>query len=169
MSASLLLSAEESNEGVIDAECFGALKLPPLVVLTACSSGRGTQRWGDAATSDLSGIALRAGATTVLLPHARLEFESTRELSRHFHRHLVTGISPAKALQKARRAVSKISKFDDPFYYALLHVHGRGHRAHFSEPRPLPSSDEERHRIVWLALLIIATLFGGLVWWRRRR
>ncbi|MFK7962216.1 MAG: CHAT domain-containing protein [Phycisphaerales bacterium] len=120
----LVLAPDAKHSGLLRAEDVADLPLPPLAILTACASGRGPQRWGDAGTTDLSGVAFRGGANTVLLPYAPLDLAATLELGTHLHRDIDRGRTTGAALVAARKAVAAEPRFNDPFYFALLHAHG---------------------------------------------
>lgn len=164
VSPALVISADPSHEdGLLRASHLERLPLPPVVLLTACGSGRGVRRWGDPGATDLSGAAFVGGARVVIAPYARLELESARELSQKLYRGLEQGDSVAVALWSARKELAE-QPDSDPFYYALLHVHGNGGESVLPSP-PRSSFD----LISWLVMATLALGIGWKVFRRRKR
>ncbi len=126
--ATLLLTPESGNRaGTFTCSEAESLTSPPLVVLTACWSGKGPIRRGDSFASSFPSAFFRSGARAVLVSPASLDTEATLAWQVPFHRALVDGASPAEALREARQQLSADPKFAHPYYYALLRVIGRGH------------------------------------------
>ena len=94
------------------------------MLLTACGTGRGPARWGDAGASHLEGLFLAAGTDLVVLPFAELAYEASLGLTGHFHEHLRRGVRASEALRRARAALAEDPRFADPFYFGLLHARG---------------------------------------------
>lgn len=86
-------------------EDIAALRLPPLVVLSACGAARGPARLGEDGIAHLGGAFLSAGAKAVLISRGDLEVRSTLEFNRRFHSALHAGATPLVALRDARRAL----------------------------------------------------------------
>lgn len=163
ISPALVITGDPVHEdGLLRASHLEGLPLPPVVLLTACGSGRGVRRWGDPGATDLSGAAFVGGAHTVIAPYARLELESARWLTQEFYRRLEEGDSVAEAMWAARKVLAARPD-SDPFYYALLHVHGNGGES-VLPTRPRSSFD-------FIPWLVMATLAIGIGWkaFRRRK
>ncbi|NOT29475.1 MAG: CHAT domain-containing protein, partial [Planctomycetes bacterium] len=102
-SAALVLPAgRPDEERLLGAEQVARLCVGGLVVLSACSPGRGPARLGDDCLVNLGGAFLAAGARCVVLSRFPVEYHSTLALMEHFHRGLAQGASPAEALRAAR-------------------------------------------------------------------
>ncbi len=130
--ARLMLAAESEHDGLLRAsEIEQLLSPPPVVLLTACRTGRGPRRYGDPGSTDLSGAFLSAGARSVVLSSFDLDAEAARRLSLEFHRALADGSSVAEAMRSSREKLAADPRFADPFYHSLLHVVGRGDDALF--------------------------------------
>lgn len=137
MPAGLVLTPESpDSDGLLWVDRAEQLGLADLVLLTACGSARGPQLRGDEDTNHLGGAFLRAGANVVIQAHTELAYESTIELSRHFHAELARpGTTPAQALQRARKKLAGEPRFAHPYYGSALQVSGLGHRAVFEPVR----------------------------------
>jgi len=120
-------SSVAGGDGRVFADRWAGVRVPGLVILTACGTGRGPVRFGDSGASHLGGTFLLAGADTVLLPFAEIAYEPTLALCEVVHEGLVRGRTPADALTGARRAVAARAATADPFYFGLLHAHGLPH------------------------------------------
>lgn len=172
--AGLVLAPEADRPtGVAWAPDLDPLSASPVVLLTACGTGRGPARWGDAGSSHLGGIFLAAGADTVVLPIAEVAYDATLEMAVTFHARLAEGAGPAEALRDARVRVSSRDEFRDPYYFALLHARGLAHRPVFS-PAPgaateSPNSFELELRLVTLVVVIFVLVFAIVALVRLRR
>lgn len=103
-------------------------KVPPLVVLSACGSGRAPLRAGDDELAHLGSAFLRAGARAVVLSRAQIELDTTMRLTAAFHERLAKGDSPAEALRAARVRLAQESDALRDFYLTQLEVVGLGHQ-----------------------------------------
>ncbi len=130
--AKLLMSgSNDFSDGIFDCRDAEKWTSPPLVVLTACGSGRGQVRRGEAGVSSFEGAFLSMGAKAVLSSPGDLDVMSTLALTEFFHQALVQKHSPAEALRQARVRVANTPRFDHPYFYALMRVVGVGHRPIF--------------------------------------
>ncbi len=100
----LLLSAEGEDPGAWRASDPGweALAGTRLVVLSACRTGAERSRFGGSALGVLKSIQSKGGAE-VLVSVGDVDDRASRSLLANFHRHLVTGATPAAALRLAQR------------------------------------------------------------------
>jgi hypothetical protein len=124
--AGLLMAHSSSSRGTAWAEDIEALRVPMLVVLTACGAGRAPMRRGDGGRSDLAAAFLYAGASTVVLPTCDLELDATLRTMPRIFRRLSAGEATAQALRGAR---AELVAAHDPvaaLQAHLLHVVGRG-------------------------------------------
>lgn len=84
-----------------------------LLVLSACETAQGDKR----ATLGLAGIAVRAGARSVLSTLWQVSDRSTAELMGQFYKELTnSGVTKAEALHQAQLAVFK--QYKAPYYWA---------------------------------------------------
>lgn len=77
-----------------------------LVVLSACST-LGVDRTGEATPWNVGQEALSMGVPGVLVSLWPVDDDTTRAFMLEFHRALLTGVTPAQALQAAQRAMSQ--------------------------------------------------------------
>ena len=84
----------------------------PIVVLSACETGRGTARGGGLAGMVRAWLA--AGASSLIVTSWRVEDEATAALIAMFYQQLVADRSPASALQNAQQACVT----QHPFFWA---------------------------------------------------
>ncbi|MEQ8765708.1 MAG: CHAT domain-containing protein [Planctomycetota bacterium] len=163
-SAGLLLSAASTEQdGRVwseDIEAFDSV--PPLVLLTACGTGRGPERCGDGAVSHLGGAFFLRGAEAIALPFADLAYEPTLALSATLHERLRAGDSLAEALHRSR--IERAGSNPDPFYWALLHATGRVHRRYY-EPVVVEAESGSR----WLLWTLAGGAMVGVALWIYRR
>jgi CHAT domain-containing protein/tetratricopeptide (TPR) repeat protein len=105
-------------------ETLGAL--PPLVILSACSSAKAPDRLGDDTLANLGGELLLRGAQVVILTSHEVDYTSTVALMARLHEHLNQGLSPAAALQRAELDLAQDPKRPSFFRPGLFQVIGRG-------------------------------------------
>lgn len=94
----------------------------PLVVLSACTSGRAGS--GFSMGTGLSRGFLRAGAEHMVVSHWRIGDEATRIMMRAFYRHLARESAPGRALRAAAREVEASGAH--PAVWAAFGVVGAG-------------------------------------------
>ena len=85
-----------------------------LLVLSACETASGDPR----ATLGLTGIAIQAGARSVLGTLWQVSDASTAELMARFYDYLQGGMTKAEALSQAQRDLLNDPEFRHPFYWA---------------------------------------------------
>ena len=85
-----------------------------LLVLSACETASGDPR----ASLGLTGIAIQAGARSVLGTLWQVSDASTAELMARFYDYLQGGMTKAEALSQAQRDLIKDPEFRHPFYWA---------------------------------------------------
>lgn len=139
-------------------EDIAGMRLPPLVVLSACGAARGPDRLGEDGVGHLGGAFLSAGASAVLVARGDLEIRTTLEFNHRFHARLHAGASPLVALRDARRA-ARASGQPAPRLDQLVLL-GAGHAPLFApEPRRAP---------LLFGLLAVGVALGVLGARRRR-
>ncbi len=146
-----------------------SLEAPALVVLTACATARGPWRPGDDLSGHLGGAWLRAGARAVCLSPTELLLGSTLDLSGRLHMHLARGLSPAGALQHARRDLLDTGGPAALYGAGPLRMIGLAQGGLFQPPPPVDHEQSTR-AIPWtigIALVIAAILAAMAV--RRTR
>ncbi|MGD1939271.1 MAG: CHAT domain-containing protein [Cyanophyceae cyanobacterium] len=85
-----------------------------LLVLSACETASGDPR----ATLGLTGIAIQAGARSVLGTLWQVSDASTAELMARFYDYLQDGLTKAEAISQAQRDLLNDPEFRHPFYWA---------------------------------------------------
>lgn len=156
--AGLVLSPRRGPD-VAWAEDLAKLRVPRVVALWACGSARGPSRLGDDTGTHLGSALFEAGAASVVLGTGDLALDATRAAATSFNRAIARGDGPAEALRSARAALASREETRDPFFHALLVLHGapgatRGDPAKH-EPR---AASEPAGDVRWL----VATLAAGL-------
>ncbi len=168
--ALVLTAASAEDDGLLRCEDVEALEhMPPLVVLSACGAARGQVRQGEDGANHLGGAFLGAGAATVLLSGADLDFDATLELVTRFTEHLVGGNAPpARALQLARRdLVEAHPEWAHPYYHGLMQVVGLGRQPLRLSPAPAPA--ESGWKTPLAAGVVLGVLVLAWIATRRRR
>lgn len=124
---------------------------PPVVLLSACGAARGPRRLGDDGARHLGGAFLRGGASLVLLADGALPFRTTMEQMEALHGALADGLSPARALRRARQETG---------HSLGLTWFGVAHRPLFSAPAPDDGGSPrgEPASPWWWALLVLPLL-----------
>ncbi|MCK6445805.1 MAG: CHAT domain-containing protein [Planctomycetes bacterium] len=124
----LLAETEEALGEVWSSDLATAPRVvPPIVILSACGAGRGTERLGEDALNHLGGTFLERGAICVILARQDLGLDATIALTAALHRRLAAGDSPAEALRAARVELAASETYGYPFDFSTLHVFGLGH------------------------------------------
>jgi CHAT domain-containing protein len=86
-----------------------------LLTLSACESARGDDR----AALGLAGVAIQAGARSALATLWLVADDATAVLMSAFYQHLrEAGMSRARALQHAQRALLRHPQYSEPFFWA---------------------------------------------------
>lgn len=122
--AALALTAADADDGLFRCADAERMKSPEIVVLATCGAETGPARNGDDGVQHFGGAFLRAGARTVVLSPAELDFRATMELLVEFQIQLAAGAAPAAALRRARSALAREPRFAHPYYFGLLDVIG---------------------------------------------
>lgn len=132
--AGLLLAETEKELGELwSSDLATAPKVvPPVVILSACGAGRGTERLGEDALNHLGGTFLERGAICVILARQDLGLDATITLTAALHRRLAAGDSPAEALRAARVELAASKTYGYPFDFSTLQAFGLGHARVFA-------------------------------------
>lgn len=86
-----------------------------LMVLSACETAEGDER----AALGLAGVAVKAGARSVMASLWKVNDASTAQLVPDFFRHLSeSNLNKAQALQRAQQSLITQREYDHPFYWA---------------------------------------------------
>lgn len=178
--AGLRLAQSGAEESALWCEDVESLAWPRLVILTACGGARGPRRRGGDGLSQLGGAFFGRGARVVVASHVDIALQASLELMSEFHGELRRGRGPAEALLDGRRSLASGSEFEDPFYWALVHVNGAGQAPLFEGSEVVDASsrlesskgasrkDGMDPRWLALGLLAVASLIG-VVWKLRGR
>ena len=94
-----------------------------LVVLSACSTGRGRMMEGEG-VANFSRAFQHAGTRSVMVSLWEVASEPAVEFMKAFYGHLKEGRSKAESLRLARNAMK--AKYPNPFYWAVFILHGDG-------------------------------------------
>jgi CHAT domain-containing protein len=127
--AALLLTPDQSDTGVLDGARVELLRWPRLVILSACSTGRGFGRLGDETfQTTLAASFLRAGAHTVVQSRVDLRLREHVNLLGVLHQRLLAGKAPAAALRDARSTRRRQgAPWAERLTHAQVQVVGLGH------------------------------------------
>jgi hypothetical protein len=140
-------------------------RVPPLVVLNACSSGGG-ERSGTEGVIGVARAFLERGANAVVATLWDVDDAAALLFARSFHQRLRAGDAPASAVLEAQRAVRE--RFPDPSAWGAFVLLGDGSRASFD---PKDARAEERARSRWTLPLggaVLLVLGVGLALRARR-
>jgi CHAT domain-containing protein len=108
-----------ARDGLLTAaECYNLELDAELVALSACETARGELKPGEGLVGLTRGL-LYSGARGVLVSQWKVPDEATSRLMQLFYRHLLSGLSKAKALQAAKESMRK-SGFAHPYYWAAF-------------------------------------------------
>lgn len=124
----LLASASpgDRDDGLLEARELMRLDLrASLAVLSACDTGRGRLAAGEGVVG-FSWALFVAGVPTVVVSQWKVDSASTSELMVEFHRRRRAGLSDARAMQAAVRALRENPAYRHPFFWAPFIVVGAG-------------------------------------------
>lgn len=100
------------------------LSLPvDLVVLSACETGLGKDVRGEGLIGLVRGF-MYAGAPAVIASSWKVDDRATAELMSELYRGLFQGFPPPSALRAAQIAVSRMPRFQHPYYWAAFELQG---------------------------------------------
>jgi CHAT domain-containing protein len=85
-----------------------------LLVLSACQTAKGNKR----SALGIAGVAVQAGARSIVATLWLVEANSTVELMEEFYKGLRNGLTKAEALRQAQLALMKNPKYAHPYYWA---------------------------------------------------
>jgi CHAT domain-containing protein len=112
------------QDGFLDAQAIRSLELSAdLVVLSSCRTALGREITYNDLTS-LSQSFLTAGAQEVVASLWSVSDTATAQLMELFYRNLIERNSPAAALQKAQKTMSRSSQWSTPYYWAGFVLQG---------------------------------------------
>ncbi|MBK9387686.1 MAG: CHAT domain-containing protein [Planctomycetes bacterium] len=134
-------------------------RVPPLVVLNACSSGGGER----SSAEGVIGVArafLQRGASAVVATLWDVDDAAALVFAEHFHERLRAGDAPGFALLEAQRAVR--ARYPDPSAWGAFTLLGDGTRS-----RAIADDATHRASRTWIALLAVALFLAGLALARR--
>lgn len=104
----------ERLSGLVGSSKFGDEPLE-LLVLSACETAAGDER----AALGLAGVAIRAGARSVLGSLWSISDEAAYEIVVHFYEALdLDGVTKAEALRRAQASVRADPRFEHPYYWS---------------------------------------------------
>lgn len=140
------------------------LRLPAdLVVLSACRTGLGRDVSGEGMVSITRGF-MYAGARGVVASLWKVDDEATVELMSHFYGAMLRdGLTPAAALQSAKRAMWQQERWRAPYYWAAFFLEGD------YRPPPLHVQRDGRRLPFVLAISVLALLLAAAGRWHERR
>ena len=158
-----LAFTEDGDDGLLTCEDVEQLRgVPPVVILTACDSGRGPARVGDAHVADMAGAWLTAGASAVLVADETLDYAPTLELSAALHEGLGAGLSLEQVLRECR-GETRLRRTAERLY-----VVGKA-----PVDRPAAGQDRvEQVTFAWMPVgagCVVGLLAGAMLGRRRRR
>lgn len=99
-----------------------------MVVLSACSTGRGKMMEGEG-VANFARAFQHAGARSVVVSLWEVASDPAVEYMKIFYGHLKSGKSRAEALMLSRKEIK--AKYPNPFYWAMFILHGEGLTAEF--------------------------------------
>jgi CHAT domain-containing protein len=155
-------TAQSSSDGVLFLhELQSQQSQIPLVVLSGCSTARGSLRGGEG----MEGLqyAFRAmGAQSTVSTLWPVDDDASSELMARFYDHLNDGLSKDRALRQAQLDyLSAHPEKASPFFWAPPVLYG--------SPAALPISSSSFPAWGWGVVLAVFLLLGLLLWWQRER
>jgi CHAT domain-containing protein len=125
-----------------------------LVVLSACSSGKGKAVRGEGIVGLTRGF-MQIGSKSVLSSLWKVDDDATAEIMKHYYEALLTEKeAPAAALRKAQIKMWNSTQWHSPFYWAAFSLHGEFRQ-------PISTVDEPRWptHLKWLGYAILLAGF----------
>ncbi len=126
----LVLSSEAGREGsstTLDVSSVSSMILPrlQLAVLSACSSGLGTEDNGLLDSGSLARAFMLHGVSDVIASKWNVDSEATRKLMEAFYGSLADGYTSTRALREAMFRVRSEPQTAHPFYWASFSDFGK--------------------------------------------
>ncbi len=118
-------NADDSSDGIVTALELSGMDLwgTQLVVLSACSSGRGQIRRGQGVYG-LQRAVMAAGAETLITSLWKIDDTVAKEFMESFYKQLRAGADRIAALRVAAQSIR--SRYSHPYYWASFIAIGRG-------------------------------------------
>ena len=110
-----------------------------VATLGACFSGLDALQSGDEPIGLLQAM-LTTGAQAVVASLWSVDDAATRVFFETFYSELVSGHSPARAMQEGAQSVREHPGWEHPYYWAAFQVSGLAHGARKPEQAPLPTT-----------------------------
>lgn len=126
-----LATGPSSEDGILRPGAMEGWLTPPLVVITACGSGRGATRRGEAPANDFAGTLFRHNTSCVVESAYSIDIEVARRLTLTLNKAVASGLSPAEGMRQLRAELAQENAFDDLYYLSLIRVVGAGHASFF--------------------------------------
>ncbi len=175
----LLTASSGSPNGIVHCDEILGRRASPLVIQLSCSASKTASLRGEDGLSNFSGTWLANGAHAVIVPSREVEIEATRRLFDLVHENLrMKGETIARALLEARNALALRPGFEDPYYYALIHLYGCGDEQPFPGGRaaspagpagPPDGPKARRPPLSIFVLAVVVAIITALVAGGRRR
>lgn len=123
----LILKADQKHDGALRAfEVLDSGQVASeMVVLSACETGLGKVLRGEGLMG-LVWVFAALGTKTLVVSQWQVNDLSAAQLMKAYYRHLLKGLPPAEALQKAQVELLNRSPFNHPYFWATFMVWGKG-------------------------------------------
>jgi CHAT domain-containing protein len=113
------------GEGILTASEVAALNLPsPLVVMSACETGRGETKVGEGVYG-LQSAFLLAGADALLMSLFKVDDDATQELMRIFYKRWKETGDKRVAIREAKQELRQNPKYGEPIYWGAFVMIGK--------------------------------------------
>ncbi len=113
------------DEGILTASEVATLNLPsPLVIMSACETGRGESKVGEGVYG-LQTAFLLAGADALLMSLFKVDDDATQELMRIFYQKWKETGDKRAAIREAKRELRQNPKYVEPIYWGAFVMIGR--------------------------------------------
>ncbi len=113
------------DEGILTASEVATLNFPsPLVIMSACETGRGESKVGEGVYG-LQSAFLLAGADALLMSLFKVDDNATQELMRIFYKRWKETGDKRVAIREAKRELRQNPKYEAPIYWGAFVMIGR--------------------------------------------
>lgn len=143
------------------------MRLPPIVLVSACGANRAPLRKGDDGRNNLIGALQLAGAQMALAAHVEVDYQASLQLTERLLTHAASGVSVAEALRISRQELlADTETGTHPSEYFLADLYGAPHAYLLTVEEAKTAASSQPW--IWLSGAALVMAIGALSLWLKR-